>query len=68
MAGKPLQINKYDKLLRMQFLNTQMPPLRYTRLGIPELTDHIQLLRELGSKQRAVEECWSRLLKSFMWN
>ena len=63
-----MQIDKYDKLLRLEYLQTQMPPLRLTRLGIMELTNHIVQLRNLGLSQREVEECWSRLLKTFMWN
>ena len=63
-----MQIDKYDKLLRRQFLDTEMPPLRLTRLGIPECTDHLKLLRELGLSQREVEECWSRFLINYRWN
>ena len=63
-----MQINKYDKLLRREFLQTQMPPLRFTRLGIPECTDHLKQLRELGLPRRSVEDCWSRFLKTFRWN
>lgn len=63
-----MQIDKYDKLLRRQFLNKEMPPLRLTRFEIPEATDHLKLLREMGLPRRSVEECWSRFLKTFRWN
>jgi len=72
-----MQINKYDKLLRQQYLATPMPPLRLTRLSLRDLAQHTKYVRAIyrnnplmsgPAKRVAIEQCWSRFFRQFSWN
>lgn len=63
-----MQIGKYDKLLRLQYLNTSMPPLRFTRLSKLDLKEHLKQLREFGVSQEKKEQCRARFFREFSRN
>ncbi len=58
-----MKINQYDKMLRLEHLQTPMPPLRLTRLSPRDVIDH---MKRMGLKYGAVyEQLYTRFCAMF---